>query len=120
VQEVSRGDLRDHLELLHRRRPTRRWQRGGVALAALSVAITSLLHNTGGSLFLAVLMHSAINQTKDLVTAVLPGAHSPLSLTGSLAAWLTVAALWICAGYFLRRMSLPGSRAGHPAFTRHG
>jgi hypothetical protein len=62
-----------------------------------------------------VLMHSAINQTKDLVTAVLPGAHSPMSLSGSLAAWLTVAALWICAGYFLWRMSAdsgPGEPAG--------
>lgn len=73
-------------------------------VTALSVAIAWLFHNTGGSLLLAILMHSAINQTKDIVTTRVPGATNSLALSTSLTAWLTVLLLWICAGYFLFRM----------------
>ena len=44
-------------------------------VTALSVAIAWLMANTGGSLLLAVLFHSAINQTKDIVPSGVPGAH---------------------------------------------
>ena len=73
-------------------------------VTALSVAIAWLMGNTGGSLLLAVLMHSAINQTKDLVSSKVPNANNMWALSGSLTAWLTVALLWICAAYFLYRM----------------
>jgi hypothetical protein len=36
-----------------------------------------------------------------------PGATDPFALSTSLVAWLTVALLRICAGYFLVRMSKP-------------
>jgi membrane protease YdiL (CAAX protease family) len=73
-------------------------------VVALSVAIAWLTGNTAGSLLLAVLMHSAINQTKDIVPSRVPGADNMLALSSSLPAWLTVALLWVCAGYFLSRM----------------
>jgi uncharacterized protein len=73
-------------------------------VVALSVAIAWLVGNTGGSLLLAVLMHSAINQTKDIVSARVPGAHHVWALSSSTTAWLTVALLWLGAAYFLTRM----------------
>jgi uncharacterized protein len=88
-------------------------------VTALSVAIAYLMGNTGGSLLLAVLMHSAINQTKDLVPSTVTGADNMWSLSNSTVAWLTVAMLWLSAAYFLSRMSWHGtSRAsgrGHAA-----
>jgi uncharacterized protein len=73
-------------------------------VVAFSVAIAWLVGNTGGSLLLAVLMHSAINQTKDIVSAKVPGAHHMWALSTSTTAWLTVALLWLGAAYFLARM----------------
>jgi hypothetical protein len=49
-------------------------------------------------------MHSAINQTKDIVTTRDPSATNSLALSSSLTAWLVVLLLWICAGCFLFRM----------------
>jgi membrane protease YdiL (CAAX protease family) len=73
-------------------------------VTAFSVAIAWLMGNTRGSLLLAVLMHSAINQTKDIVPSKVAGADDMWGLSSSTAAWLTVALLWVCAGYFLARM----------------
>ena len=73
-------------------------------VTALSVAIAWLYGHTNGSLLLAMLMHSAINQTKDIVPSAVPAATNPLALSNSLVAWLTLALLWIGAGYFLVRM----------------
>jgi len=73
-------------------------------VTAMSVAIAWLYGNTKGSLLLAMLLHAAINNTKDIVPSVVPGATNPLALSTSLVAWLTVALLWICAAYFLLRM----------------
>lgn len=73
-------------------------------LTALSVAIAWLYRHTNGSLLLTMLMHSAINNTKDIVPAVVQTAANPFALSTSLAAWLTVALLWIGAAYFLARM----------------
>jgi membrane protease YdiL (CAAX protease family) len=73
-------------------------------VTALSVAIAWLTNNTGGSLLLAVLMHSAFNQTKDIVPSGVPGAHDPWALSSSLPAWITVALLWVGAAFFLVRM----------------
>jgi hypothetical protein len=68
------------------------------------VAMGWLYLHTKGSLLLAMLMHSAVNQSKDLVPSAVTGATDPFALSGSLVAWLTVAFLWICAAYFLVRM----------------
>jgi hypothetical protein len=73
-------------------------------VTALSVALAWLSIHTKGSLLLAMVMHSAVNQTKDIVPSAVPGAADPLALSTSLVAWLTVALLWIGAGYFLARM----------------
>jgi uncharacterized protein len=73
-------------------------------VTALSVALAWLYRHTSGSLLLAMLMHSAVNQSKDIVPSAVVGATNPFALRTSLVAWLTVALLWICAGYFLVRM----------------
>lgn len=73
-------------------------------VTALSVAIAWLYGHTNGSLLLAMLMHAAVNQTKDIVPSAVPAATDPFALGTSLVAWLTVALLWISAGYFLVRM----------------
>ena len=51
-----------------------------------------------------MLMHAAVNNTKDIVPSAEPGATNPWALSHSLVAWLTVARLWLCAAYFLLRM----------------
>jgi len=42
--------------------------------------------------------------TKDIVPSAEPNATNPWALSHSLVAWMTVALLWLCAGYFLLRM----------------
>ena len=74
-------------------------------VTAISVAIAWLYARTNGSLWLTMLLHSAGNNTKDIVPSYVPGATNPLGLSTSRVAWLTVALLWLCAGYFLARMS---------------
>jgi len=73
-------------------------------VTALSVAAAWLYVHTKGSLLLVMLMHAAVNNTKDIVPSAVPGAANPLALSTSLPAWLTVALLWICAAYFLIAM----------------
>jgi membrane protease YdiL (CAAX protease family) len=73
-------------------------------VTAISVAIAWLYLRTNGSLLLTMLMHSAVNNTKDVVPSALPGATNPFTLHASRVAWLTVALLWIAAAYFLFRM----------------
>ena len=72
---------------------------------ALSVAMTWLYVHTRGSLLLAVLMHSAINQSKDIVTSIVHGAVNPLLPSRSPIAWVTITLLWIAAALMLARLS---------------
>ena len=72
-------------------------------MTALSVAIAWLYWRTQGSLLLTMLMHAAINNT-NLVPAGAKVPGNPLGMSHSLAAWLTLALLWIPAAYFLVRM----------------
>jgi uncharacterized protein (DUF697 family) len=51
-----------------------------------------------------MLLHAAVNNTKDIVPSVVPGATNPFVLSPSLVAWITVALLWLAAAYFLSRM----------------
>lgn len=75
-------------------------------VTALSVAMAWLYWHTRGSLLLAVLMHTAINQTKDIVPSkVVAGAGSPWGLSHSPVAWLTVLLLGSSAVYLLARMA---------------
>jgi CAAX protease family protein len=73
-------------------------------VTALSVAMAWLYANTRGSLLPVMLMHAAVNNTKDIVPSAEPGATNPWAASHSLVAWLTVTVLWLCAGYFLLRM----------------
>lgn len=70
---------------------------------ALSVAIAWLYDRTSGSLLLTMLLHAAVNNTKDIVPSAVEHTD-PLALSTSLVAWLTVGLLWTCAAYFLIRM----------------
>jgi hypothetical protein len=72
---------------------------------ALSVAMAWLYWRTKGSLLLVMLLHAAVNNTKDIVPSAVPGATNPFALSTSLVAWLTVAFLWIAGGFFLVRMA---------------
>lgn len=71
---------------------------------AMSVAIAWLWDRTGQSLLLTMLMHSAVNNTKDIVPSPVVGGTTTFGLHGSFIGWTTVALLWICAAYFLFRM----------------
>jgi uncharacterized protein len=81
-------------------------------VTAISVAAAWLYWRTGGSLLLVMLLHAAVNNTKDIVLSAVPGAANAFALSTSFAAWLTVAFLWMTAAYFLVRMSRGGAPAG--------
>jgi len=80
---------------------------------ALSVAMAWLYWRTNASLLLVMLLHAAVNNTKDIVPSAVAGATNPFAMSTSLVAWLTVTLLWICAVYFLVRMR----RADLPAIS---
>jgi membrane protease YdiL (CAAX protease family) len=73
-------------------------------VTALSVAMTWLFAHTGGSLLLMMLMHAAINNTKDIVPSIGPAGTTPFGFNGTLVGTLTLVVLWIPAIYFLVRM----------------
>ena len=75
-----------------------------LSVTALSVALAWLYWRTNGSLLLTMLMHAAVNNTKDIVPSAVSAATNVFSLSSSRVAWLSVAILWICAAYFLVRM----------------
>jgi membrane protease YdiL (CAAX protease family) len=75
-----------------------------VQVTALSVAMAWLYANTRGSLLPVMLLHAAVNNTKDIVPSADPGASNPWMLSQSPVAWLTVTVLSLCAVYFLYRM----------------
>lgn len=82
-------------------------------VTALSVAMAWLFAQSRGSLLPVMLMHAAVNNTKDIVPSAEPGATDPWALSHSLVAWLTVALLSLCAGWFLLRMrKMPGPAHG--------
>jgi membrane protease YdiL (CAAX protease family) len=84
-------------------------------VTALSVAMAWLYWKTDGSLLLPMVLHAAVNNTKDIVPSAVTAAANPLALDGSLVAWLTVTLLWIGAAYFLGRMGTAGT--GRPVDT---
>jgi membrane protease YdiL (CAAX protease family) len=73
-------------------------------VTALSVAMAWLYARTNGSLLLVMLMHAAVNNSKDIVPSAVPGATNTFGMRASIAAWITVTLLWIGAGYLLVRM----------------
>jgi len=75
-----------------------------LGVTGLSVAMAWLYWRTGGSLLLTMLMHAAVNNTKDIVPSAVAGATHVFALGSSRVGWLSVAMLWICAAYFFVRM----------------
>jgi uncharacterized protein len=78
-----------------------------VGVVALSVAMTWLYARTEGSLFLMMLMHSAINQSTGMVSSTVPGATNVFALSSSPAAWTTAGLLWLFATFALASMYRP-------------
>lgn len=74
-----------------------------VSVTALSVAMAWLHAHTKGSLLLVMIMHAAVNNTKDIVPSAVTDGTGVLA-GASLVAWLTAALLWGGAAYFLMRM----------------
>lgn len=83
-------------------------------VTALSVAIAWLWQRTGGSLLLTMLMHAAVNNSKDIVPSATPGGTRTFGLSASLTAWLTVALLCLCAAYMLFQMRRTKSQEFRP------
>ncbi|HET7873408.1 MAG TPA: CPBP family glutamic-type intramembrane protease [Terriglobales bacterium] len=73
-------------------------------VTAISVAMARLYARTKGSLLLLMLMHAAVNNTKDIIPSALPGAANAFTIHASPVAWITVAVLWAAATYFLVQM----------------
>lgn len=68
---------------------------------AMSVAAAWIYMKTGGSLLVTMLLHAAVNNTKDIVPSAVAAASNPWTLHASPEGWLTVALLWLCAAWFL-------------------
>lgn len=75
-----------------------------IEVVALSVAMSWLFAQVKGSLWPLMLIHSAVNNSKDVVPSGLPSGGSVFGLEASPVAWLTAGVLWLCAIVFLFRM----------------
>ena len=73
-------------------------------VTAISVTMAWLYWRTRCSLLLVMMLHAAVNNTKDIVPSAVPGATNVFALSTSRIAWLTVMLLWIAAAYFLFAM----------------
>ena len=84
-----------------------------VQVTAISVAIAMLCARTDGGLFLPMLFHAAVNNTKDIVPSASAVPHGVFSPIASLEAWLSAALFWACAAIMLAWMvrSESGRRA---------
>jgi membrane protease YdiL (CAAX protease family) len=85
---------------------------------ALSVAFAWLYARSAGSLLLVMLLHAAINNSKDIVPSGVRDAPGVFSLHASPVAWLATGLLWICAAILLqrmRRLAVPTSVCGPSA-----
>lgn len=75
-----------------------------VQVVSLSVVVTWLWARTGESLLLTMILHAAVNNTKDIVPSVSAGATDIWALSASRSAWLTVGVLWLFAAGLLLDM----------------
>ena len=81
-------------------------------VTAISVALAWVYMKTGGSLLITMLLHAAINNTRDIVPSAVLGASNPWRLHASLVGWLTLTILWLCAAWFLFDMRRDQAVAG--------
>jgi uncharacterized protein len=84
-----------------------------LAVIPISVAMTWVYLNTGGSLVPLMLMHAAINNTGEIVPSSNPNPPGVLSLVAPKLAWLTIIVLWLAAAFFLIRMSRVQRHSSH-------
>lgn len=75
-----------------------------IQLTGISVGVTWLYARTGGSLWLTMLMHAAINNTGGIVRTAAAAADDPLTLAAPPMVWIYAAMIWVPATYFLVRM----------------
>src|SRR5215469_3565842 len=80
-----------------------------VQVVAISVTLAWLWNAASKSLLLPMLLHSAVNNSKDIVPSATPGLNNAFGLSASPVAWVTVLLLWVVALYLLTRM--PGLEA---------
>lgn len=80
-------------------------------VTAMSVAFAWLYARTNGSLLLTMLLHAAINNSKDIVPSGVPGGTETFGFHASRISWIALALLWGCAaGFFLdMRKQTPGN-----------
>jgi membrane protease YdiL (CAAX protease family) len=80
-------------------------------VTAMSVAFAWLYTRTNGSLLLTMLLHAAINNSKDIVPSGVPGGTETFGFHASRISWIALALLWGCAaGFFLdMRKQTPGN-----------
>ena len=91
-------------------------------VVAMSVAFAWLYARTGGSLLLVMLLHAAINNTKDIVPSGASPAPGVFSLHASPVSWFTLGLLWLWA-LVLLRYAWPAAAAldeGSPRAARVG
>jgi membrane protease YdiL (CAAX protease family) len=84
-------------------------------VTALSVAMAWLYWRTSGGLLLTMLMHAAVNNTRDIVPSPAVAGSHPFAVSASMLGWLTTALLWAGAAYFLARMRRATLQPGRPA-----
>ena len=69
-------------------------------VTALSVVFAWLYTRTNGSLLLTMLLHAAINNSKDIVTSGVIGGTATFGFRASRISWIAIVLLWACAAYF--------------------
>ena len=77
-----------------------------IQVVAMSIAFAWLHARTGGSLLLVMLLHSSINNTKDIVPSGLATPPGVFALEASAVSWLTLMLMWICGAWLLTRLRL--------------
>jgi len=70
-------------------------------VTAMSVVFAWLYARSGGSVLLTMLLHSAINNSKDIVPSGVAAGTNTFGFHTSPISWISLALLWACAAYFL-------------------
>lgn len=73
-------------------------------VTAMSVAFAWLYARTNGSLLLTMLLHAAINNSKDIVPSAVLGGTDTFGFHASRISWISLALLCTSAAYFLNDM----------------
>jgi membrane protease YdiL (CAAX protease family) len=81
-------------------------------VVAISVAMAWLYAKVQGSLWPLMLLHSAVNNSKDIVPSAAPNGGGVFGFQASPVGWLTLGVLWLGAVFFLVRM--PGAEHIQP------